>query len=342
MSDTAREHIAIIGPKGIPNDFSGSGGIEAYVENQIDKLLLQGTRVTCYVHRWSSQKHLTNLSGVTLINIPTINSISFDTLSYSFLASIHAALGDANVVWYHGIGPSFFTFIPKLFKKRVYITIHAHDWKRKKWNWATRAFLYACERVAVYSADRLYVVSVGLYDYYKNRFHKAAVIDKYIIGKHVRVPAGLITRKYHLNKQSYVLYLGRFVPEKRIEWLIRAGNMFPDVRFVISGEGGFSPAYDRSLKQMANSKNIIFTGYVTGKEKAELLSNCRAFVLPSTLEGYPVCVAEALGYQRPCLVGDFLKPEYPRHIKQLYYFKTDDFGDFVNKITSLVKTPVSP
>jgi glycosyltransferase involved in cell wall biosynthesis len=257
------------------------------------------------------------------------------------MASVHAAVGKATIVWYHGIGPSFFAFIPKLFRKRVYITIHAQDWKRKKWNWVAQTFLYICERVAVYSADRLYVVSAGLYDYYKNRFHKTAVIDKYIIGRQTSVSASLIVRKYHLKTRSYLYYLGRFVPEKRIEWFIRAGNMFPRVRFVISGEGGFSPAYDQSLKQMVHSKNIIFTGYVTGKEKAELLSNCRAFVLPSTLEGYPVSVAEALGYQRPCLVGDFLKQEYTQNMKLLTYFKTDEFEDFCKKIALLVKTPVN-
>jgi glycosyltransferase involved in cell wall biosynthesis len=338
MNTIANETIAIVGPKGIPKDFPGTSGVEAYVENQISLLIKQGNVIHCYTRRWSSRGHFTTYKGATIIALPTINTTFFDTISYSFLASIHASFSKATIVWYHGIGPAFFSFIPKLFHKRVYTTVHSLDWDRKKWNVLGQLFLRLCERVTLSLSDKIFVVSTRLETYYQERYRKNTVVDKYTIVKRPKIPADIIRRKYHLVKNGYILYLGRFVPEKRIEWLIRAGMKNPNINIVLAGGSSHSVAYVRHLKTLAHDKNVLFTGYVFGKEKAELLSNCRLVVLPSMLEGYPISIAEALAYGKRCLIGDFLTSEYPSNNKLIYYFKRDSYENFVKKLNGLLHT----
>lgn len=335
MSPAPVERIAVIGLKGMPNNFSGAGGIETYVEDQLLHLTKRGGKITCYVRRWASQRPINEYRGIKRIVIPTIHTTSLDTLSYSFLASLHASFSEATIVWYHGIGPSFFSGIPKLFGKHIYTTIHALDWKRKKWGAFARLFLQLSERTALLFSNNLFVVSNQLQSYYQNRYQRNAIVEKYTIPNRKMVQPDIIRKKYHLKRNIYVLYLGRFVPEKRLEWLIQAADFMKNITIVLSGGSSNTDTYVQYLNKLAINKNVLFTGYVFGKEKFELLSNCKLFVLPSALEGFPITVVEALAYRKHCLVGDFLKPEYPPKSPFVHYFHKDSFDSFIEELKRL-------
>ena len=146
----------------------------------------------------------------------------------------------------------------------------------------------------------------------------------------------LIKEKYNLKKNRYILYLGRFVPEKRIEWLIETSN-FINIPIVIAGGSSHSEKYVKYLHKKAKQKNIIFTGYVFGREKEELLSNCSLFVLPSSLEGYPIVIEEVLKYGKKCLIGDFIQKEYSLKDKKLFFFSSDNNKDFNKKLLRMLK-----
>jgi glycosyltransferase involved in cell wall biosynthesis len=328
--------ISIIGVKGIPKNFSGTSGIETYVENHAQKLIKTGFQVSCYVRRWSTGNYKSDsYLGIKRIIIPSINTKLLDAITHSFLASIHASLGDSSIIWYHGIGPAFFSFIPKLFHKKVYTTIHSLDWRRKKWGVFAQLFLYICEKLTISNSTQIFVVSTQLKNYYSNKFKIIPTIDKYIIPKHRSVKPNIIRLKHNLKPNSYILFMGRFVPEKRVEWLIKTAD---EIRFkiVLSGGSSHTSDYSKNLYKQAANRNIIFTDYVFGQEKNELISNCKIFVLPSMLEGYPIVISEALSYNRHCLVGDFLKSEYSAKNKLIHYFQTNNYSDFLDKVKKLI------
>ena len=54
--------------------------------------------------------------------------------SSSFFAALFSALGRYDVVHIHAEGPAYFAWLPKLFGKRVIVTVHGLDWQREKWN----------------------------------------------------------------------------------------------------------------------------------------------------------------------------------------------------------------
>ena len=118
--------------------------------------------------------------------------------------------------------------------------------------------------------------------------------------------ADLIQRRFGLEKDSYILFLGRLVPEKGIKYLIEAyKNVQTDKKLVIAGGSSDTLAYKAEVKQMAkDDERIIFTGFVQGQMLEELYSSAYVYVLPSDLEGMPLSLLEAMSYGNCCLTSD--------------------------------------
>ena len=326
--------VSIIGPRGIPKEFNGTSGIETYVESRIPGLVKKGS-VTCYVRSWTAKAWRSEYMGAQIIAVPTINSTHLDTFIYSFLATMFATLSNTSIVWYHGIGPAFFAWIPRAFGKHVYTTVHSLDYERKKWIIPARLFLYIGAWVAAQCSHRVFVVSKSLKHHFKKEYGIDTTHDAFSLPRSSQTPAHEITNKYGLARNGYVLFLGRLVPEKRIEWLIEAmrGSKIP---LVIAGGASHSDKYAESLAGNTRRVETIYTGYVFGSMKQELLSNCKLLVLPSQTEGFPICVAEALAIGKVCLVADFLRGEYKQENPNIHFFKKDSFMDFKQKLRRLV------
>ena len=211
--------IAFIGQKGIPVTF---GGVEYNVDRLSRELVRFGHDVTVYVRSWYTQKSMKNYDGVRLIHVPTIKSKHLDASVHSFLCSIHALFGRYDIIHYHGIGPSFFSLLPKLMNKNIVATIHRLDWNSEKWGKRAKVFLKFGEYISVKIPDRTIVVSANLKEYIKEKYKKDAIHIPHGIDKPRRLPPMIIKEKYGLNGKDYVLFLGRLVPEKRVDWLIEA------------------------------------------------------------------------------------------------------------------------
>ena len=328
--------ISFIGQKGIPAEFVGTSGIEFYVESLAKNLINQRNKVSCYVRNWATSKSLKKYQKIKLIHLPSINTKHLDALSHSLISSCHACFNDVDIVWYQAIGPAFFSCLPKLCGKNVYTTIHGLDWRREKWNWCAKLFLKLSEKILVKFSDEIFVVSNDLQKYYWKRYHRKTIYLPPIVPKLRKLKPNIVTKKYGLKGNDYILYLGRFVPEKRIDWLIKAYQQLKpkDIKLVLAGGSSHTDKYTRYLYDLSkNNPNIIFTGYVFGKEKSELLSNCRLFILPSSLEGNALTLLEALKLKQNCLASDInIHKRIAKINTNLQIFKRNNFPDFVKKI----------
>jgi len=336
--------IAFIGQKGIPAEFIGTSGIEFYVEQRALRLVLQGKKIICYVRNWATPPSLKKYQGIRLVHLPSINTKHLDAFSHSFLASVWVCLTDADTVWYQAIGPSFFSFIPRIFGKKIITTIHGLDWKRDKWGPFARLFLRISEKAAVRFSNELLVVSSSLQKYYQEKYGINAHLDQPFIEKRSSVPPRIITQKYGLKGNDYVLFMGRFVPEKRIEWLIRAYKQLrlKNIKLVLAGGTSHSEQYVKSLKDIVGATtDIIFTDYALDQEKRELLSNCLLFVLPSSVEGYPIVLSEAHSLSRMCLISDAFLHEKHMRSDLVRYFREKDYVHFSTKLKQTLSEGVT-
>lgn len=313
------------------------GGIEVRVEKIAQVLARQKFEVSVFVRNWATPKNLKKYKGVNLVHLPTINTKHLDAGIHSLLASIFVCFSKDKLIFYEAMGPAFFSFLPKLVGKKIVTTIHGLDWQRDKWGPIAKLFLKTGEKIALKISDRVIVVSADLQKYYQRQGFQTVLIPNQLEFRK-RVPVKIIKKKYCLVGNDYILYLGRFVPEKRIEWLIKAYKKIScQKKLLLVGGPSHSEDYVKKLKKLAlKDKNIIFTGYIFGKEKEELLSNCGLFVQPSKLEGFSIALAEAIGYRRPVLAAD-IEVNKELMVDKNFLFQNNSFKNFCTKFSNLIK-----
>ena len=197
-------------------------------------------------------------------------------------------------------------FLPKLFGKRIIATIHGLDWQRAKWSKFATIIIKFGEKMAVKHADESIVLSRNVQRYFKNTYNRDTVFVPNGVEKVQFVEADLITKRWGLKKDNYILFLGRIVPEKGLKYLIDAyKNLNTDKKLVIAGGASDSRAYyDEIIKSLDGMDNVVLTDFIQGRELSELFSNAYIYVLPSDLEGMPISLLEAMSYGNCCLVSD--------------------------------------
>ncbi len=305
--------IAMIGHKRIP---SREGGIEIVVEELATRMVEEGHIVHAYNrsgHHVSGKdyglqetKPAKDYNGIRLITIPTLQNGKLNAIVYSFLATIRALFGKYDVIHYHAEGPCSMIWIPKIFGIRTVATIHGLDWQRAKWGGFATRFLKFGEKMAAKHADEVIVLSSNVQKYFMDTYQRETRYIPNGISKPDIKDASIIKDKYNLEKDSYLLFLARIVPEKGLHYLLEAfKNVKTEMKLVVAGGSSHSNEYMDQIKKMAKEDSrVIMTGFVQGQELDELYSNCYCYVLPSDIEGMPISLLEAMSYGNCCIVSD--------------------------------------
>lgn len=334
--------IAMMGHKRIP---SREGGIEIVVDELSTRLVALGNSVTAYNRKghhvsgkeFENDKKIKEYNGVRLKTVFTFENKKLNAVVYSFFAALRAGLGKYDVVHIHAEGPAVMSFIPKRFGKRVVVTIHGLDWQRSKWGGFASEFLQLGEKNAAKYADEIIVLSRNVQDYFKNRYGRKTVYIPNGVQKPEIKGDAQIKKAYGISKDSYILYLGRIVPEKFADGLITAyKELDTDKKLVIAGGSSHTDGYVDGLKELAaDDERIIFTGFVQGELLQELYSNAYIYCLPSKVEGMPLSLLEAMSYSNCCLVSDI--PECTEVCgENAVCFKSGDVKDLKSKLAHLL------
>lgn len=300
----------MLGHKRVP---SREGGVEIVVEELSTRMASLGNDVTCLNrkgHHVSGKEfdsgELKEYKGVHIKSVFAINGKGLEAMTASFFGAISAAFGKYDVVHFHAEGPCAMLWLPKLFGKRCIATIHGLDHKRAKWGRLASTYIMLGERVAVKFADEIIVLSKGVQDYFKETYGRETRLIPNGVNKPCLRQAELIKIKFGLEKDGYILFLGRIVPEKGLRYLIEAFKQVKtDKKLVIAGGSSDTNEFMNELKELAqNDDRIIFTGFVQGQMLDELYSNAYVYTLPSDLEGMPLSLLEAMSYGNCCLVSN--------------------------------------
>ena len=303
--------IAVFGHKRIP---SREGGVEIVAEELSTRMAAKGHEVTCYNraghyvsgNQFDAERRC-SYRGVRLKTVPTLDFKGLAAVSASCFAAVASAFSCAKVVHIHAEGPAFMSWLPKLFGKKVIVTVHGLDWQREKWkNGFGAKYIRTGEKMAVRFADEIIVLSENVQNYFRDTYGRETVFIPNGVSSPEKVPAQQITETFGLKKDEYILFLGRLVPEKGVHYLIEAFMQTDtDKKLVIAGGSSDTDDYVENLKQRAaTDSRILFTGFVQGRILEELYSNAYVYVLPSDLEGMPLSLLEAMSYGNCCVVSD--------------------------------------
>ena len=281
--------VAFIGGRGVVSQYSG---IETYYEEVGSRLAQMGHEVTIYCRNYFTPD-LPHYRKMRLVRLPTLRTKHLDTLVHTFLSTLHACRQKYDIVHFHALGPALFSWMPRLFGARTVVTVQGLDWQRKKWGFVASAVLRLGERACATWTDSTVVVSRTLQDYFQ-RIHGAET--SFIPNGTRLLPRthGPHLASWGLKEDGYVLFMGRFSPEKNCDLLIRAFEHLPqDAKLVLAGGSSHTDSYVAKLRQLAGAR-VQFIDWVTGDALQELLTNAALFVLPSDLEGLSLALLDAM------------------------------------------------
>lgn len=298
----------MIGQRGLPATY---GGIERHVEEVGRRLCERGHHVTVYCRRHYAPERLREHAGMRLVHVPTVASKHLDAVVHSILCTVLALTGRYDVVHYHGVGPGLPAVLVRLLGRRrgrgrIVLTVHGLDGKRAKWGALASCVL----RVATWSSarvpDRTVGVSATLAEHYRRVYGRQMTVVVNGVTTPRAVPPGAFLGRHGLQAGRYVLFVGRLVPEKAPDLLVRAFRDVPgDWLLAIAGDSSFTDEYADQVRQVAAADDRVrLLGYVYGDDLAELYGGAGLFVLPSDLEGLPLTLLEAVGAGVPVLASD--------------------------------------
>ena len=311
--------IVVTGTRGIPNVM---GGVETHCEELFPRIAAMGEDVTV-IRRASyvapcnppmGDGNMHEWKGVKLVDIATPKKKSFEAIVHTFRAINEAKRQKADVLHVHAIGPALLVPYARLLGMKVVFTHHGPDYDRDKWGKAAKIILKLGERMGCKFANEVIVISDVIKNLIARKYGRTEHV--HLIYNGVPTPEMCDYPEYFeelgIEKGKYILGMCRFVPEKNLHHLVSAfaeikklkDERIKELKLVLAGDTDFEDEYSRGLKEMARKNGVVLTGFIKGRKLHSLLTNSRCYCLPSSHEGLPIALLEAMSYKVPVVVSD--------------------------------------
>lgn len=333
--------IIVTGTRGIPNIM---GGVETHCEELFPRIAAEGYNVTIIRRKNYVKDSYTEYKGVKLIDIKAPKKKSFEAIVHTFKAILKAKSLKADIVHIHAIGPALLVPMARLLGMKVVFTHHGPDYNRDKWGKAAKFILKLGERMGTTFANEVIVISDVINEILIHKYHRT---DCHLIYNGVPKPDICDFPEYFqelgIEKRKYILGMCRFVPEKNLHHLIEAFTSIDNegYKLVLAGDTDFDDDYSKNLKEMAKRNGVILTGFIKGKKLHSLLTYAKCFVLPSSHEGLPIALLEAMSYHLPVIVSD-IPANLELKLKKDAYFKLGNIKELAKKLQTNISTPFQP
>lgn len=298
--------IAFIGSRGI---FSNYGGVEnATREIVLEMSQENNVNINVYGVRNEDDNKFTLPVNVTTIFIPAFIYRYLGQHGYILFCILHVLLiNRPKVVILFASGPCVFTPLLRFAGIKVITSLRAFDSARDKWGRISRTILQFGEYCSWRFAD----------EFTANSKEMVSVCSKYRHDAHF-IPNGakpIVTanindlENYGLVPNHYLLFAARLDPVKRLHLLLEAHKRLPDsirIPLVIAGGNVKDEAYEKMLRKY-ESQSVIFLGHIKSEQLEPLMKYCRAFILPSVLEGMSNSLLSAMANSKAVLAADIVE-----------------------------------
>ena len=297
--------LVVTGTRGIPDIM---GGVETHCEELFPRIADRDVDTTVIRRRSYVRDSLTEWKGVQLVDIDAPKKKSYEAIVHTFRAINLAKKWKADVVHIHAIGPALLVPYAKMLGMKVVFTHHGPDYDRDKWGFTAKSVLKLGERLGCRFADDVIVISEVIQDLIARKYHRRERV--HLIYNGVPKPEICDYPEYFeelgIEEGKYILGMCRFVPEKNLHHLIEAFKKLEagDCKLVLAGDTDFEDEYSLGLKKMAQEAGVVLTGFVKGHKLHSLLTNARCYCLPSSHEGLPIALLEAMSYHLPVVVSN--------------------------------------
>ena len=334
-------HILVTGLRGLPYL---EGGVEKVAELLYPRIAAHGVDVEIAVRRQFYQNGVpAEWRGIRLTGFWSPSHPGLEAFFHTFLVMVYALFSRPDLIHIHAVGPSIFTPLARVFRIPVVVTHHGPDYEREKWGVTARFILKMGERFGAVFANRVISISGAIQDILDQKYGRRGIrIPNGVERPEIQTEGGRILDDFGLTSERYVLQVSRFVPEKRQHDLIDAFQQatLSGWKLVLVGRLNSSDYTRRIVKVAESHPNVVLTGFQTGSQLSSLLHHAGIFVLPSSHEGLPVALLEALSHGIRCIASAIpanLEVEMPKSS----YFPLGDVSVLAANLTRLSTAPYS-
>ena len=339
MSAGRPMRVMFLGLRGFPRV---QGGVETHSEHLCPLLGELGCEVEVIVRSpYMPPETGDGWRGVRFVRLWSPRSKGLEAIGHTFLGVLVAAVRRPDVLHIQAIGPALMTPLARLVGLRVVVTHHGPDYDRQKWGYFAKWALRTGERWGMrWSNARIAISQVIL-------MRAMRGLDSALIPNGVELPVlpqgRAVLDAFRLEPGRYVVLVSRLVPEKRHLDLIEAFRRaaLPGWKVAIVGASDHPDAYVQSVLDAARTTpGVVCTGFQSGAKLAELFGQAGMFVLPSSHEGLPIALLEALSYGLPVVASDIpanlevgLPPEH--------YFPLGDVAALAGRLREFAAEPLT-
>lgn len=331
--------IVMLGLRGFPDV---QGGVERHVEHLSRRLVELGCEVEAIVR----SPHMPPGSprvwhGVKLRRIWSPRMQGVEAVVHSFLGVLCAARMKPDILHIHSIGPALFAPLARALGLRVVVTHHVFNYENQKWGLGARALLRLGERIGMTFANARIAVSRFLAERVRREYEVPIRVIPNGLGELARAPSGVTLQQFGLTAGRYLLTVARIDPQKCQLDLIEAFRRAQPTGWTLALAGGadHDSDYVRAVIDVARlTPGVVLLGHQKGAALAELYANAGAFVLPSSHEGQPIAVIEALGYGCPVILSD-IPAHHELEITAGRFFRPGDTAALAEHLRATFRNP---
>lgn len=297
--------IIVVGLRGIPDI---AGGVETHVEHLCPRLAELGCTIEVLARSTAMRVGApTSWRGVQITSLWSPRQAGLEAFVHTFIGVLYATVKRPDLLHIHAVGPMFMTPLARMLGLRVVVTHHGPDYEREKWGKFARATLRTGEYFGMRFAHECIVISQVIRSMISRKYHR----ETQLIHNGVEAPtlhgSQEILAELSLAPQRYVLHVSRLVPEKRQIDLIGAFEQaeLRGWKLVLVGQVRDDERYSQQVVARAQQSScVVLAGFRSGTALQELYTHAGLFVLPSSYEGLPIALLEALSYGLKVIASD--------------------------------------
>ena len=334
--------VTMLGIRGFPHV---QGGAENHAQHLSARLVELGCEVEVIVRSPYVPRNADRTwHNVRIVRVWSPRIKGVEVFLHTLLGVLRAAWTRPDVLHIHAIGPALFTPLARAFGLRVVVTHHVLNYENEKWGCVARSILRLGERAGMLFANGRIAVSEALAHRMERAYRKPVCVIPNGIGDPQTVQSTSTLTAFGLISKRYVLTVARIDEQKRQLDLIEAFAQARQApwKLAIVGGADYSSEYARAVAQAAQkTPGVVMLGHQTGEALAQLYKHAGVFVLPSSHEGQPIAVLEAMSYGCPVVLSDI-----PAHreigTSSAQFVRVGDVAALADRLDAIFRTGRAP
>jgi glycosyltransferase involved in cell wall biosynthesis len=312
-----RPHLIILGIRGLP---AAHGGFETFAERLAPYFQEHGWHVTVYCQGSASGERMEDeWEGIKRIHIPVKRMGSAGTIEFD-IKCVHDVENISGTILTLGYNTGFLSAWLRLRGRINLINMDGLEWKRRKYSWGARAYLWLNERLAAFSGSMLIADHPAIADHLATRVSRSKIVmipygSDQIVEAEPKPLASL-----GLEPGQFFTLIARAVPENMILEIVRAfSSKSRGVKLALLGRYDMSDPYEAAVL-LAASPEVVFTGGIYDRSTlAALRYHSIAYLHGHQVGGTNPSLVEALGAGNAVIAHDNIFNRWVAGTAALYF-----------------------